>query len=325
MNKQTLRRMVGGGLFAAIIVVLQLIGGGIRFGTFSISLVLVPIVVGTAVYGWQMGGWLGLVFGAAVLLSGDANLFMTINPAGTIATVLIKGIACGLAAGGCYTALHEKHPTLATVAGTTRPGSSPPWRGHAPRRCRSCPSRARGGSRACRAQFAREGFAGVTAARESFQTVAFLAQEGGYAVLPRWSRDMCAVSALVRRWKEEPPAPYSGREEDRDPCFPDLPRVQYALRVTESVLAALGAVHAGGLLHLDISGGNVVWAGQEPRTGRGCAAFLTDFGSAAEVSGGVRAAALLSYSPGFAAPELRTPGAATSAPTSAPLRLFIFR
>lgn len=140
------------------------------------------------------------------------------------------------------------------------------------------------------AQFAREGFAGVTAARESFQTVAFLAQEGGYAVLPRWSRDMCAVSALVRRWKEEPPAPYSGREEDRDPCFPDLPRVQYALRVTESVLAALGAVHAGGLLHLDISGGNVVWAGQEPRTGRGCAAFLTDFGSAAEVSGGVRAA-----------------------------------
>lgn len=60
MNKQTLRRMVGGGLFAAIIVVLQLIGGGIRFGTFSISLVLVPIVVGTAVYGWQMGGWLGL-------------------------------------------------------------------------------------------------------------------------------------------------------------------------------------------------------------------------------------------------------------------------
>ena len=87
MNKQTLRRMVGGGLFAAIIVVLQLIGGGIRFGTFSISLVLVPIVVGTAVYGWQMGGWLGLVFGAAVLLSGDANLFMTINPAGTIATV----------------------------------------------------------------------------------------------------------------------------------------------------------------------------------------------------------------------------------------------
>ena len=92
MNKQTLRRMVGGGLFAAIIVVLQLIGGGIRFGTFSISLVLVPIVVGTAVYGWQMGGWLGLVFGAAVLLSGDANLFMTINPAGTIATVLIKGM-----------------------------------------------------------------------------------------------------------------------------------------------------------------------------------------------------------------------------------------
>lgn len=30
------------------------------------------------------------MFGAAVLLSGDANLFMTINPAGTIATVLTR-------------------------------------------------------------------------------------------------------------------------------------------------------------------------------------------------------------------------------------------
>ena len=51
--------MVGIGLFTAIVVVLQFLGGGIKFGMFSISLVLVPIVVGAAVYGWAAGGWLG--------------------------------------------------------------------------------------------------------------------------------------------------------------------------------------------------------------------------------------------------------------------------
>ena len=61
--------MVGVGLFTAIIVVLQFLGGGIRFGMFSISLVLVPIVVGAALYGWKSGVWLGFAFGAVCSLS----------------------------------------------------------------------------------------------------------------------------------------------------------------------------------------------------------------------------------------------------------------
>ena len=44
MNTKT-KNMVGVGLFTAIITVLQLLGGGIKFGVFSISLVLLPIVV----------------------------------------------------------------------------------------------------------------------------------------------------------------------------------------------------------------------------------------------------------------------------------------
>ena len=42
---------------------LQFVGSAIRFGPFSISLVLIPIVLGAALYGWGMGCWLGLVFG----------------------------------------------------------------------------------------------------------------------------------------------------------------------------------------------------------------------------------------------------------------------
>lgn len=48
-----------------------------------------------------MGCWLGLVFRAVVLLSGDAGLFLAANPGGAIVTVLSKGIACGAAVGLC--------------------------------------------------------------------------------------------------------------------------------------------------------------------------------------------------------------------------------
>ena len=49
-NKQiTTRTMVLTAVLTAVVVVLQLLGSFIRFGPFSISLVLVPIVIGAAV------------------------------------------------------------------------------------------------------------------------------------------------------------------------------------------------------------------------------------------------------------------------------------
>lgn len=101
MNSKT-KKIVGIGLFTAIVLVLQFLGGGIKFGMFSISLVLVPIVVGAAVYGWQAGAWLGFAFGVAVLLSGDAAAFLAVDVFGTILTVLVKGTAAGLCAGLAY-------------------------------------------------------------------------------------------------------------------------------------------------------------------------------------------------------------------------------
>ena len=106
MNSKT-KKLVGIALFTAIVVVLQMLGGAIRFGTFQISLVLVPIVVGAAVFGWKAGTWLGFVFGLVVLLNGDAAPFLAVNAFGTIITVLAKGALCGLAAGAVYT-LFEK-------------------------------------------------------------------------------------------------------------------------------------------------------------------------------------------------------------------------
>lgn len=115
MNNKT-KNMVGVGLFTAIVVVLQFLGGGIRFGMFSISLVLVPIVVGAALYGWRSGAWLGFAFGAAVLLSGDAAAFLAVDPLATVFVVLLKGTACGLAAGLVYRLLAKANHTLAVFA-----------------------------------------------------------------------------------------------------------------------------------------------------------------------------------------------------------------
>lgn len=115
MNSKT-KNIVGVGLFTAIVVVLQFLGGGIRFGVFSISLVLVPIVVGAALYGWKAGGWLGFAFGAAVLLSGDAAAFLVIDPMATVLVVLLKGTACGLMAGLVYRILEKAGRAAAVFA-----------------------------------------------------------------------------------------------------------------------------------------------------------------------------------------------------------------
>lgn len=115
MNNKT-KSMVGVGLFTAIVVVLQFLGGGIKFGMFSISLVLVPIVVGSAIYGGKAGAWLGFAFGAAVLLSGDAAAFLVINPLATVLVVLVKGIACGLVAGLLYRLFEKLNRTIAVFA-----------------------------------------------------------------------------------------------------------------------------------------------------------------------------------------------------------------
>lgn len=112
MNNKT-KSMVGVGLFTAIVAVLQFLGGGIKFGVFSISLVLVPIVVGSAVYGWKAGAWLGFAFGLAVLLSGDAAAFMVVDPVATVLVVLVKGTVCGLVAGVVYQLLEKYNKVLA--------------------------------------------------------------------------------------------------------------------------------------------------------------------------------------------------------------------
>jgi len=61
-----------------------------------------PIVVGAALIGIVAGLWLGLVFGLIVLISGDASVFLAINPTGTLIVVTLKGILAGVCAAVVY-------------------------------------------------------------------------------------------------------------------------------------------------------------------------------------------------------------------------------
>ena len=113
MNEKT-KKIVGLGLLTAIVIVLQAMALSVRFGVFTITLVLAPIVIGAALYGYLAGAWLGFVFGVIVLLT-DAGAFLAINVPGTIVTCILKGVMAGACAGFVYKALEKKNSTVAVI------------------------------------------------------------------------------------------------------------------------------------------------------------------------------------------------------------------
>ena len=121
MNNKT-KTMVGIALLIALIVVLQYVGGLIPpIGGFTISLVLIPIVVGAALYGPGAGALLGGVFGVIVVIGcvegtdpGGAMVFQA-NPILCVVVVLAKGILAGFAAGWTYRLLAKKNSILAMI------------------------------------------------------------------------------------------------------------------------------------------------------------------------------------------------------------------
>ena len=110
MRNKNIIKMVQVSILMAIIVVLQLLSYVIKIGTFNLSLVLIPIVVGAVMFGPKTGAWLGFVFGAVVTaccVSGmDAGgaILWNANPFLTAAICLIKGTAAGWVAGLIATA-----------------------------------------------------------------------------------------------------------------------------------------------------------------------------------------------------------------------------
>ena len=109
------RKLVLLALLTAIVIVLQALSAQIRFGPFSITLALLPITIGAALIGAYAGAWLGLVFAAVILLSGDANVFLAINPAATIISILLRGLILGFVVGAVYRLIARKNKTAGAI------------------------------------------------------------------------------------------------------------------------------------------------------------------------------------------------------------------
>jgi len=109
MQKKTnVRKLVASGVLAAIIVVLQFTASSIRFGPFTITLSLIPIIIGAILYGPATGAGLGAVFGLvvcyAVVTGADAGGFLMFqeNPFVTLLVCVAKSTVAGWAAGTLY-------------------------------------------------------------------------------------------------------------------------------------------------------------------------------------------------------------------------------
>ena len=114
--------MTGIALLMALIIVLQFVTGMIPpVGGFSISLVLIPIVMGAAIFGPGAGALLGAAFGVIVYINcvtgadaGGAMVFQA-DPILCFLVVMGKGIMAGLASGLVYAGLKKWNPHVAIL------------------------------------------------------------------------------------------------------------------------------------------------------------------------------------------------------------------
>ncbi len=117
-----IRRMTELAILTAIVIVFQLLGTFIHIGVTSISLVLIPIVLGAMLCGVKGGAFLGFIFGAITLWAGISgsdpftNTLFNAQPIATAVICLGKGILAGCGAGLVYKVLKDKNAILASVA-----------------------------------------------------------------------------------------------------------------------------------------------------------------------------------------------------------------
>ena len=122
MTNVKIKRMVAVALLMALVVVMQAISNIIPpVSGFPVSLVLIPIVLGAALFGPCAGAILGGTFGVIVYINcvtgadpGGAMVFQA-NPVLCFLVVMGKGILAGAASGWVYRLLKNKNPYVAMI------------------------------------------------------------------------------------------------------------------------------------------------------------------------------------------------------------------
>ena len=109
-------------ILTALVIALQLICTVIKFGPFSITLALTPIIIGAAIYGPVTGAFLGFIFSIVVYITGLTGMdggfilmMMDYSAFGTTVLCLLKGTAAGFVAGLLFRLLSGKNKTVASI------------------------------------------------------------------------------------------------------------------------------------------------------------------------------------------------------------------
>lgn len=127
-TKEKTIRLVSLGVLSAIIIVLQVITTYFPIKPFPITLSLIPIIIGCALFDEKAGAFLGGIFSVVVIImcaiGADMGGAMVWNasPFLCILVCMIKGIAAGYVGGLVYKPISKKNQTVATfVAGFVTP------------------------------------------------------------------------------------------------------------------------------------------------------------------------------------------------------------
>lgn len=110
----SIQKITGVALLAAIMIVLQVVGNFVAIGPVSINLSLIPIALCAIMYGSLPAALLGFLSGVMVLFApSTAAVFMPISVVGTILVCLLKCTAAGFLGGLVYKLLYKKNEILA--------------------------------------------------------------------------------------------------------------------------------------------------------------------------------------------------------------------
>ncbi len=116
MNKREMstERLVLLALLSALVAILSYFGGFIKIGGLaSISLTLIPVVIGAVLCGPAAGAWLGGVSAVVFFMTADAVFWLGLSVPGTLITVMVKGIMAGYCAALVYKLLEKFNRYLA--------------------------------------------------------------------------------------------------------------------------------------------------------------------------------------------------------------------
>ena len=111
-----IRKITGIAVFICLVVVLQLFSNYVTFGPVSITLALIPIVVGSIIYGPLAGFILGAVCGVIIFFGpGTITLFWPYGIVKTFILCVLKTGLAGLVSGLIYKLLSNKNNKLSCM------------------------------------------------------------------------------------------------------------------------------------------------------------------------------------------------------------------